>query len=44
VICLAWPSFSPTTAGLLSFTLAPLGMLVGSLLFPERCAIAGCPK
>jgi SSS family solute:Na+ symporter len=43
-ICLAWPSFSPTTAGLLSFTLAPLGMIVGSLLFPERCAIAGCSQ
>jgi len=40
-ICLAWPSFPPTTAGLLSFTLAPLGMIVGSLLFPDRRAIAG---
>ena len=43
-ICLAWPSFSPTTAGLLSFTLAPLGMIVGYLLFPERRAIAGCSQ
>jgi SSS family solute:Na+ symporter len=34
-ICLAWPSFSPTLAGLLSFTLAPLGMIAGSLLFPN---------
>ena len=34
-ICLVWPSFSPTRAGLLSFALAPLGMIVGSLLFPN---------
>jgi SSS family solute:Na+ symporter len=40
-ICLVWPSFSPTNAGLLSFTLAPLGMIVGSLLFPDRHVIAG---
>jgi SSS family solute:Na+ symporter len=31
-VCLARPSFSPTLAGLLSFTLAPLGLIVGSLL------------
>jgi SSS family solute:Na+ symporter len=33
-ISLAWPSFSPTLAGLLSFLLAPLGLIVGSLLWP----------
>jgi SSS family solute:Na+ symporter len=36
VISLARPSFSPTRAGLLSFLLAPLGMIVGSLLTPAR--------
>lgn len=35
-ICLAWPSFSPTDAGLLSFSLAPLGLVVGSLLLPDQ--------
>jgi Na+/proline symporter len=34
-IGLARPSFSPTLAGLLSFVLAPLGMIVGSLLWPS---------
>lgn len=35
-ICLARPSISPTLAGLLSFGLAPLGMIAGSLLFPRH--------
>jgi SSS family solute:Na+ symporter len=35
-ICLARPSISPTLAGLLSFGLAPLGMIAGSLLFPRQ--------
>lgn len=35
IICLATPSMSPTLAGSLSFGLAPLGMVVGSLLFPS---------
>jgi solute:Na+ symporter, SSS family len=30
-VSLAWPRFSPTLAGLLSFVLAPVGMIVGSL-------------
>lgn len=33
-ISLAWPRFSPTLAGLLSFLLAPIGLIVGSLLWP----------
>jgi len=33
-IGLVWPSFSPTLAGLLSFTLAPLGLIIGSLMWP----------
>jgi solute:Na+ symporter, SSS family len=36
VIALAIPSISSTTAGLLSFSLAPLSMIVGSLLFPGK--------
>jgi SSS family solute:Na+ symporter len=40
-ICLAWPSFSPTRAGLLSFGLAPLGMIIGSLAFPRQDAAEG---
>jgi SSS family solute:Na+ symporter len=37
-ICLARPTFSPITAGLLSFGLAPIGMILGSLAFPNRGA------
>jgi len=33
-ISLVWPSFSPTLAGLLSFALAPLGLIAGSLIWP----------
>lgn len=32
VACLAMPSISPTSAGLLSFLLAPIGLIVGSLI------------
>jgi SSS family solute:Na+ symporter len=35
-ICLVWPSISPTLAGLLSFGLAPIGMIAGSLIFPRH--------
>ena len=35
-ICLAWPFISPTLAGLLSFGLAPIGMIAGSLIFPRH--------
>ena len=34
IICLAVPSIHPTYAGLLSFLLAPLGLIAGSVLFP----------
>jgi len=34
IIALAVPSISATTAGLLSFGLAPLSMFIGSVLFP----------
>ncbi len=34
-VFLASPTFSPILAGLLSFSLAPLGMIVGSLVFPN---------
>ena len=33
-ISLVRPSFSPTLAGLLSFILAPLGLVAGSLFWP----------
>jgi SSS family solute:Na+ symporter len=33
VACLAMPSISPIFAGLLSFLLAPIGLIVGSLIF-----------
>ena len=33
-ISLAWTRFSPTLAGLLSFLLAPTGLIVGSLIWP----------
>jgi SSS family solute:Na+ symporter len=36
VIALAIPSISSTTAGLMSFTLAPLSMFIGSVLFPGK--------
>ena len=32
VACLAMPSISPTSAGLMSFLLAPIGLIVGSLI------------
>lgn len=34
IVSLVQPKFSPTTAGLLSFILAPVGLIVGSLLWP----------
>ena len=36
IICLARPEISPTYAGLLSFALAPAGLLLGSWAFPRR--------
>ena len=36
LVCLARPGISPTYAGLLSFALAPLGMLAGSAIFPRQ--------
>jgi len=36
LVCLARPGISPTYAGLLSFALAPLGMLAGSALFQRK--------
>lgn len=33
VVCLAVPSLHPTYAGLLSFVLAPIGLMAGSLFF-----------
>lgn len=36
IVGLAIPSIPPTTAGLLSFVLAPVGMIVGSLMFPKN--------
>ena len=33
-ISLAWPRFSPALARLLSFILAPLGLVAGSLTLP----------
>jgi SSS family solute:Na+ symporter len=36
VIALANPSISTTTAGLLSFSLAPVCMIIGSVLFPGK--------
>jgi SSS family solute:Na+ symporter len=36
LVCLARPEFSPTYAGLLSFALAPLGMVAGSALFSRK--------
>lgn len=35
VICLVHPQFSPTSAGLLSYTLAMTGMVLGTLTFPR---------
>lgn len=37
VACLAMPSISPISAGLLSFLLAPIGLIFGSLIFPNTC-------
>ena len=36
LVCLARPEISPTYAGLLSFALAPLGMLAGTAIFPRQ--------
>jgi SSS family solute:Na+ symporter len=33
-LSLVWPVFSPTLSGLLSFALAPLGLIAGSLIWP----------
>jgi solute:Na+ symporter, SSS family len=35
IVCLAIPTLSPTYAGLLSFALAPVGLIAGSLFFPK---------
>jgi SSS family solute:Na+ symporter len=36
IISMLVPGISPTTAGLLSFILAPISLIIGSLIFPER--------
>lgn len=38
LVCLAVPSLPPTYAGLLSFALAPAGLVAGSLFFPTKRA------
>jgi solute:Na+ symporter, SSS family len=38
IVCLAFPSLTPTFAGLLSFALAPLGLIAGSFFFPKSGA------
>lgn len=40
IVCLAVPSLHPTYAGLLSFTLAPIGMIAGSLIFRKTGGVA----
>ncbi len=44
VVSLASPAFSPVLAGLLSFSLAPLGMVLGSLAFPNSPELAATPR
>ncbi len=40
VVCLAVPSLHPTYAGLLSFALAPIGLMAGSLFFRKTGRVA----
>jgi Na+/proline symporter len=36
IVSLFVPDISPTNAGLLSFVLAPISLIIGSLLFPDN--------
>ena len=36
IVSLFVPEISPTNAGLLSFVLAPISLVIGSILFPEK--------